>query len=70
MIIIIIIIIIIFYTKRKMLLVPLMLFGVGNHLKHPSTYLVKDIFSYTNSLQNFSFAHTLRQDNALTHALA
>lgn len=67
---IIIIIIIIFYTKRKMLLVPLMLFGVGNHLKHPSTYLVKDIFSYTNSLQSFSFAHTLRQDNALTHALA
>ena len=63
--IIIIIIIIIFYTKRKMLLVPLMLFGVGNHLKHPSTHLVKDIFSYTNSLQSFSFAHTLRQGNVL-----
>lgn len=52
-----------------MLLVPLMLFGVGNHLKHPSTYLVKDIFSYTNSLQSFSFAHTLRQDNVLALVL-
>lgn len=32
--------------------------------------MIKDILSSASSLQNYSFAHTLRHGNALAHALA
>ena len=32
-------------------------------------HIIKDILSYVNSLQSFSFPHVVRQSNAVAHAL-
>ena len=33
-------------------------------------HLIRDTLIYVNSLRSFSFSHTVRQGNAITHALA
>ena len=50
-------------------LVIKLLRGMGL-VKSQDGHIIKDILSYANSLQSFSFSHVSRQGNVVAHALA